>query len=73
VKGELDGRERAEDIRHFCRGLVEEAEGPELCKERNGKDDQSGVKGEGRRGKERDAHVQHEGHLVWIRLCDAVA
>ena len=26
MKGGLDGCERAGDIRHFCRGLVEEAE-----------------------------------------------
>ena len=34
---------RAEDVRHFCRGLVEEAEGLELCEEGNGKEGRSGV------------------------------
>ena len=34
---------RTEDVHHFCRGLVEEAEGLELCEEGNGKEGRSGV------------------------------
>lgn len=56
---------RAEDVRRFCRGLIEEAEageggvaeGPELAW--------------GKR-KGRGACVQHKGHILWIRLRDAV-
>ena len=58
MKGELDDRESVEDICHFCRGLVEEAEArDQSCSEEgNGKGGQSSVRGgEERRGKERDA------------------
>ena len=67
MKGELDDRESVEDVRHFCRGLVEEAEArDQSCSEEgNGKGGQSSVRGgEERRGKERDAYVQHDGHIA---------
>ena len=77
--GRLDGRERAEQVRRFCRGLVEEAEageggepkGPELCEgEGKGRRCMSEMR---RRGEEGRTSVQHEGHVLWIRLHDAVA